>query len=71
MWVPATAAHARDLLILVERSAEPIGSYDAGGSRLLVGGAVVGERPGRELGAAGGCCSGARVRATRQWHAAG
>ena len=31
------AAHARDLLILVERSAEPIGSYDLGGSRLLVG----------------------------------
>ena len=45
------AAHARDLLILVERSARPIESYDLGGSRLLVGGVVVGELPGRELGA--------------------
>lgn len=45
------AARARDLLILMERSAGPTVSYDVCGSRLLVGGVVVGELPGRELGA--------------------
>ncbi len=44
------AARARDLLILMERSAGPTVSYDVCGSRLLVGGVVVGELPGRELG---------------------
>jgi hypothetical protein len=37
MWVSAMPHPSCDLLILVERSAEPIGLYDVGGSRLVVG----------------------------------
>ena len=60
VWVPETLRTLCDVLILVDQSAEPFASF-VGCCRPRLGcggGGPVGERPGRERGAAGDRCEG-------------
>jgi hypothetical protein len=56
LWVPETLLISCHLLILVEESTELVLPSDTVGLS-WTGEVAVGEQPGREPGAAGGCCS--------------